>query len=141
MGTRSSTQIIDGEGRVLVSFYRQMDGYPSGLGNDIKRILNNGQAKLVNGYHMDQKIPEIFNGMGCLGAYLIGQLKGSDIGNIYIQPHDTQAYNYVIRELRPNPDMPGVIWFVVKDWQECDIYNGPLSEFDGLTVERASREE
>jgi hypothetical protein len=63
------------------------------MGQSIKTILNNGNAKLVNGYRSEDEIPTSFNGMGCLAAYLIGELKNKKIGNIYIDPRQKLTKN------------------------------------------------
>lgn len=75
MGTRSLLHIKD-EGKTLVTLYRQYDGYPTGMGKDIKDALAKGKARLTNGYSGSDKNPEVFNGMGCLAAYLVVELKG-----------------------------------------------------------------
>ena len=73
MGTRALVKIKD-RGNVLSTVYRQNDGYPDGLGQEIKKILNGGKSRIINGIS-GQSSPAYFNGMGCLGAYLIGELK------------------------------------------------------------------
>ena len=83
MGTRSLTHIKDDNGQTLVTLYRQYDGYPTGMGEDIKTALNNGQVSITNGYSMGDEAPATFNGMGCLGAFLVGELKEKKIGNVY----------------------------------------------------------
>lgn len=92
MGTRALIHIKDythgAKGKTLVTLYRQMDGYPDGLGSELKEKL--ADCSIVNGYSGDQDAPKFFNGAGCLAAYLVGVLKndnGSDrtIGNIYIE--------------------------------------------------------
>lgn len=83
MGTRSLTNVYDEDGKnLLVTIYRQYDGYPSGLGVDLKKILAN--RPVVNGYGGDDEKNRAFNGSGCLAAQLIGDLKQGKIGNVYI---------------------------------------------------------
>ena len=66
MGTRSLTHIQDNNGKVLTTIYRQYDGYLSGMGNDIKKIL--GGKTVVNGYND----PETqVNGIECAAEMLI----------------------------------------------------------------------
>ena len=43
MGTRTLVHIKDGK-KTIATIYRQYDGYPSGMGEDIKRILNKGSG-------------------------------------------------------------------------------------------------
>ena len=87
MGTRALLHIKDTnlESPTLVTLYRQFDGYIAGLGSDIARILNMGHSKVINGIEQGAEMPEYFNGMSCLAAYLIGELKDK-IGNVYIYP-------------------------------------------------------
>ena len=80
MGTRSLTFVYDGNVPVI-NIYRQFDGYPSGHGHELAQFLNS--KTLVNGYK-DKNSAEA-NGMGCLAAQLIVQLKHG-VGGIYIYP-------------------------------------------------------
>ena len=94
MGTRALLHIKENglKSKTIATIYRQYDGYPSGLGMDIYNILNNGKATLLNGFG-DHKAPAYFNGMGCLAAYLIGELKERRIGNVYLYPPNSKIYN------------------------------------------------
>ena len=96
MGTRSLTFVYDGNVPVI-NIYRQFDGYPSGHGHELAQFLNS--KKLVNGY-TDKNSAEA-NGMGCLAAQLIVQLKHG-VGGIYIYPVAStdcfQDYEYHVYE-------------------------------------------
>lgn len=94
MGTRSLVHVKEAgkNSKTLITIYRQYDGYPTGMGDDIVQILNGGDCKLVNGYGADES-PAVFNGMGCLAAYLVGALKDGRIGNVYIYPADSVDVN------------------------------------------------
>jgi len=72
MGTRCLTVIKEGDksSSDLCVIYRQMDGYPSGHGEDIKRLI--GNIVVTNGYGDDTTVA---NGMGCLAAQLVTGLK------------------------------------------------------------------
>lgn len=90
MGTRSLTHIKgdrwgDAEPETLVTIYRQFDGYPEGIGDEIAAFLRG--RNVVNGLGSDAG-PKISNGMGCLAASLVGHLKGDEPGNVYIYPPD-----------------------------------------------------
>ena len=103
MGTRSLTRVIetwkDDDGKqkqeMLVTMYRQMDGYPSGHGQDLADFLNSG--KVVNGISVGEK-QRVFNGAGCMAAQMISHFKGDSAGGIYIYPNSTkdawQNYEY-----------------------------------------------
>lgn len=129
MGTRSITHIKNEQGETLLTFYRQFDGYLTGHGKDVVAALNNGEVEVVNGYNSTHKNPAVFNGMGCLAAYLIGQLKDG-IGGLYIVPTgqkdcwEEYTYNIYINN--------GVVMISVND-----IYDGPLSDFDPESLEAA----
>lgn len=107
MGTRSTTLIIekqkDDAGKIklvkVCKFYKQFDGYPSGLGLDIANFLDSG--KLVNGFSLDSNKIE-FNGAGCLAGQLITNFK-KGTGGVYMIPTSEggQQYNYKIIVLSP----------------------------------------
>jgi hypothetical protein len=81
MSTRSITRIWLPGKMPLATIYRQMDGYPTGMGADLKKILAN--YKIGNGM---KKIPNYANGIDELGAKLIQKLKAENpYGNIYLQ--------------------------------------------------------
>ena len=85
MGTRSLTFVYDGSNsddennEPIMCIYRQYDGYPSGHGHELAQFLNS--KTLVNGYSGLNSIEA--NGMGCLAAQLVVQLKHG-VGGIYI---------------------------------------------------------
>ena len=78
MGTRSLTFVYDGDVPVI-NIYRQYDGYPSGHGHELAQFLDS--KTLVNGYGEQNSIEA--NGMSCLAAQLVVQLKHG-VGGIYI---------------------------------------------------------
>lgn len=85
MGTRSMTYVIDDcDGKTpLISLYRQFDGYPKGMGQDIYNFLAN--RKVVNGFGKASKL--LSNGMDDLAAQLTTFLKTSnETGNVYLFP-------------------------------------------------------
>lgn len=91
MGTRSITDIIvvdeleNGKEResILLTIYRQMDGYPSGMGLDLANFLLSG--KLVNGFNPFTE-EKRFNGAGCLAAQLVAHLKTGTGGTYIVKP-------------------------------------------------------
>lgn len=85
MGTRSLThiKIAGADSKTLLTFYRQCDGYPEGIGQDIVSFLTS--KKMVNGF---QNPLTEFNGIGCAAAQLISHLKGERAGNVYIYEAD-----------------------------------------------------
>ena len=104
MGTRATIHIAKREEGVsfseipekkIVSIYQQYDGYPEGLGVTIASYLDN--KTIVNGIGVDRNT--VFNGLGCLAASLIAELK-EEAGNVYIDnpdcPHGWLDYEYVV---------------------------------------------
>ena len=96
MGTRCLTFVYDGDVPVI-NVYRQFDGYPSGHGHELAQFLDS--KILVNGF-TDKNAAQA-NGMGCLAAQLIVQLKHG-VGGIYIYPVAStdcfQDYEYHVYE-------------------------------------------
>lgn len=95
MGTRSLTHIKSDDGtKTLLTIYKQYDGYPEGLGQDLANLI--GGMNIVNGYSEGDSA----NGMSCLAAQVVKALKDG-IGNVYIYPANAkdcgEEYTYVIR--------------------------------------------
>jgi hypothetical protein len=89
MGTRSLTHVIETwkenetgkqKKQCLMTMYRQYDGYPSGMGNDLAEFLKEG--KVVNGIGMNET-QRVFNGAGCLAAQLVAHFK-EGAGGFYL---------------------------------------------------------
>lgn len=118
MGTRATTTVLDGT-TPLVTTYRQMDGGPSCHGARLKEICDG--MVVVDGY--GHSTPEkAANGIECLAAQIVAQLK-TGIGSIYIvRPGDEEEFDYRISVKK------GVIHVRVKHWGEV-IYTGPI---DGM---------
>ena len=85
MGTRCLTFVYDssnsddGTNEPIMCIYRQFDGYPSGHGHELAQFLNS--KTIVNGYGEQNSMEA--NGMSCLAAQLVVQLKHG-VGGIYI---------------------------------------------------------
>lgn len=118
MGTRSTTQILEGD-RVVCTIYRQMDGYPTGHGADMLPLL---QRQRVNGYNDDKAQ---YNGVDNFAAMLITMLmmshagqeaktpKDLRCGGIYIADAEQHAeefndYQYTIKFLAESLDPPTI---------------------------------
>ena len=133
MGTRSLTFVYDstgdnGESEPIMCIYRQFDGYPSGHGHELAQFLDS--KTLVNGYGEQNDFDA--NGMGCLAAQLIVQLKHG-VGGIYIYPVSStdcfQDYEYHVYEDR----------VVVKD-PTAVIFEGTWEEFGQFCLDPISAE-
>ena len=125
MGTRSLTFVYDGDVPVI-NIYRQYDGYPSGHGHELAQFLDS--KTLVNGYGEQNSVEA--NGMGCLAAQLIVQLKHG-VGGIYIYPVSStdcfQEYEYHVYEDK----------VVVKD-PTAVIFEGTWEEFAQFCLDPVS---
>ena len=127
MGTRSLTFVYDGDVPVI-NVYRQYDGYPSGHGHELAQFLDS--KTLVNGFGEQNSVEA--NGMGCLAAQLIVQLKHG-VGGIYIYPVSStdcfQDYEYHVYEDK----------VVVKD-PTAVIFEGTWEDFAQFCLDPISAE-
>ena len=98
MGTRATISIARREegvsfsefpDKVMVSIYQHFDGYPEGLGVTLASYLDG--KKIVNG--LGGNSYDVFNGLGCLAASLIAELKDGP-GNIYIEDPENK-HNWI----------------------------------------------
>lgn len=142
MGTRSTTRIYeirDGASpsalkklKPLLTLYRQFDGYPSGMGNDLGTFLKD--MTIVNGISGDAKIGTHANGAGCLAAQLVKHLKET-IGNVYIcSPEDgIEQFNYYIYAQASDnwvkPVRSSLILVRVTDFEGKELFNGDVKAF------------
>lgn len=103
MGTRSLTRVFQTwknddrkeEKQMLVTMYRQYDGYPSGHGDELASFIKSG--RVVNGIGVGDT-GRVFNGAGCFAAQMISHFKGDRAGGFYICPNSAkdagQDYEY-----------------------------------------------
>ncbi len=136
MGTRARINVQDGN-QIIVSIYRQFDGYPDGLGQEILDQFRGCQ--ITNGIGPGD-CGQTANGMGCFAAQLVAHLK-KDPGNVYLRNtgDDSQGeeFSYNLSE------RDGKLWLSVgagcvtyfgmpgdKETKMETIYNGPLADFD-----------
>lgn len=130
MGTRSLIRIKEGN-KTLVTIYNQYDGYPTGMGDRLANLV--GNTKIVNGYGGGMQLPHHANGLACLAAYIISELK-EGIGNCYIiptSPANKEEYNYTLTE------KSGIVHVKLVDWENKVLYSGPLKHFNGETIEQS----
>ena len=131
MGTRATIHIAKREEGVsfseipekkIVSIYNQYDGYPEGLGVTIASYLDNKTIVNVLGGDRDT----VFNGLGCLAASLIAELK-EEAGNVYIDnpdfPHSWLDYEYVVWG-----NSGKGIWISIFDYNRNCIFVGKPSK-------------
>ncbi len=138
MGTRSNTLVIEaGHDKefVLVNIYRQMDGYPSGMGRELADFIS--KTKMVNGIGIGQAEDRIANGAGCFAAQLIAQLKDGP-GGIYIDSPAGECdndYTYKIRIDTFNPRK--AIGIEVFNWGKR-IFKGNAARFIDFCAEKVA---
>lgn len=132
MGTLSLVHIKDDNDNTLVTIYRQHDGYPSGMGQDLKDIL--APKRLGNGIGGGATLENFANGMGCAAAAVIAALK-NDVGNVYIQTPDVtdcgEEYVYTIRPMGATFSIT-----VYSVYDERTLYEGSIIDFDPEAAER-----
>ena len=133
MGTRSLTYIKSeyNTDDNIICMYRQYDGYPEGHGLDLSAFLNN--FRVVNGLGVN--IPKkTANGMGCLAAQLVAELKDGP-GNIYLYPTDSKdcgeeyIYEIFMSPILGQQNIDNVLMKCI------DVWNGNQVIFEGSPQE------
>ena len=93
MGTRSTTKIYNDD-MLILSLYKQYDGYVEGWGKELKDFIKSGT--FVNGISSNET-RKIFNGIGDFALQLVCEFK-TNVGGLYAtNEDDEQEYNYTIR--------------------------------------------
>ena len=131
MGTRSLTHIKGETGKTLVTLYRQFDGDPTGIGQEIADFCK--ARKLIDGIGEGENASNSANGMGCLAAQLITHLKGGDIGSVYVYvPDATDCWEDYVYTVYPKDDETH---FRCATSDGVTLFDGPVRDFSGKTVE------
>ena len=103
----------------MVSIYHHFDGYPEYLGVTLANYLLG--TKIVNGLGNDRDT--VFNGLGCMAASIIAELK-EEAGNVYIEnPEHPSAwidYEYYIWG-----DVGKDIWISIFSYDKCIFVGKP----------------
>ena len=128
MGTRATISIARREEGVsfsekpdkyMVSIYNHYDGYPEGLGVTLANYLEG--TKIVNGLGKDNE--DVFNGLGCLAASLIAELK-DEPGNVYIEDPE-RKHGWIDYEYYVWGDDHKDIWISIFSDDECIFVGKP----------------
>lgn len=129
MGTRSLTILKDGTTETaqdIAVMYRQYDGYPSGLGQELAEYLSG--FNVVNG--ISNETTKLANGPDCLAAQIIAHFKES-VGNVYLMRADTrncgEEYRYYIYSEAGKPitiKVGKMIWVDGQNDTEKVIFDG-----------------
>ena len=110
--------------QTIVDIYHHWDGYPEGLGVTLASYLDG--KRITNGLS-DRNDYSVFNGMGCLAASLVAELKEGP-GDVYIEPRDSHGwidYQYYIWG-----DTYKDIWISIFSEGECIFVGLPLQLLD-----------
>jgi hypothetical protein len=110
--------------KTIVDIYHHWDGYPEGLGVTLASYLDG--KKITNGLS-DRNDYSIFNGIGCLAASLIAELKDGP-GDVYIEPRESHGwidYQYYIWG-----DTYKDIWISIFSDGECIFVGKPQALLD-----------
>lgn len=99
MGTRSITHVYEMPhlgGKLVGSFYRQYDSYPSGHGKELVDFLIN--VKLTNGWTMrkDYSDADYYNRSGRMIIDLMSSFGGDNVELIMTEDSDTEEYTYFV---------------------------------------------
>ena len=110
--------------KTIVDIYHHWDGYPEGLGVTLASYLDG--KKITNGLG-DRNDYSVFNGMGCLAASLVAELKDGP-GDVYIEPRNSHGwidYQYYIWG-----DTYKDIWISIFSEGECIFVGLPTQLLD-----------
>lgn len=96
MGTRSLTRVKDDAGNIILTMYRQMDGYVEGGHGDELVAFLEGMV-ITNEITLGNQPEKSANGIECLAAQLVAHFK-TGVGSIYLYPSDSldEEFNYTI---------------------------------------------
>ena len=106
--------------KTIVEIYHHWDGYPEGLGVTLASYLDD--KKIVNGISSKDNENFVFNGLGCMAASIVAELKDGP-GNVYIEPRNSHGwidYEYFIWG-----DTGKDIWISIFDGNECIFVGRP----------------
>lgn len=110
MSPRAIVNIVNERKQIVVSIYRHWDGGPESLGVELVGMLKDMQ--IVDGIPSSSWRARA-NGVGCMAAQIVENLKGGIIGNVYLQApgtHDVgEQFTYRIGVHDGKP------WISVKD--------------------------
>ena len=111
--------------KTIVDIYHHYDGYPEGLGVKLASYLYDKEITNGLGNRDDY---DCFNGLGCLAASLVAELKDGP-GNVYIEdkdrPHGWLDYKYYVWG-----DDNKSIWISIFDGDECIFVGKPQALLD-----------
>lgn len=118
---------------VICYVYKQSDGYPDELGEQIKACL--GGANLVNGIRSN--LENQVNGMGCAAAQFVAYVK-EGVGGIYMVKTAPRwsDYDYHVFHDGPLPEMgepPAKLRMTVMEGEDV-LWSGYIRDFDAAAL-------
>ena len=135
MGTSGITHFHESDfaSPVICHVYKQSDGYPDSLGEQIKACF--GNANLVNGIRFD--LENQVNGMGCAASQFIAYVK-QGVGGVYMlrEAPRWSDYDYHVfhDEAIPGPGgTPAKLRMTVMSGADV-IWSGDIKDFDAETL-------
>jgi len=87
MSVRSLTVVLNKDSQELMTMYRHGGGDPEQHGQELADFLTRG--RLVNGFTTEERQTWVFNGMGCLAAWIVAEFKDGP-GIVYLLPAGTR---------------------------------------------------
>ena len=106
--------------KTIVEIYHHWDGYPEGLGVKLASYLDD--MKITNGISSKDNENYLFNGLGCMAASIVAQLKDGP-GNVYIESRD--SHTWIDYEYFVWGDTDKDIWISIFDDSECIFVGKP----------------
>lgn len=95
MSTRAIAKFHDEwNDKVVATIYKHWDGYPDGFGDMLRNLVS--EYTIVNGISLNDK-RKIANGMGCLAAAIVAEIKAGPGGVYLCSPDSREEYNYHVR--------------------------------------------
>jgi hypothetical protein len=135
MGTRCLTEVLEQNGDVIITLYRQFDGYPRGHGKELKDFLEGFHICNGIGIEQDRNRDIWANGMSCLAAQIVSHFKRG-IGEFYLYKPGTRGvweeYIYTIKENDSNS--LDVEVFETYNGGKV-LYSGPIKDFNPQELE------
>lgn len=143
MGTRSLTVFLDCNVKIneekpteIAVMYQQMDGYPSGHGQELADFLS--EFTVVNGLSTGQP-KKIMNGPHCGAAQIVAHFK-EGAGSIYLYPAGTKeaGEDYIYYVEMKTGEMPKI---KCEAFDGTELFYGPANQFDGQKIENEDEDE
>lgn len=137
MSTRALVHFQENN-ETFCTVYVHHDGYPSGVGDDLKNIL--GERRVFDGIRVNMPQNKICAGIGCVAATYIAAAKAGP-GGVYVRkPGDRdvgEEYTYSVSvDGSPSSSQGADLIMRVINGQGLSIFWGDLGGFDGESVER-----